>query len=425
MTTSQELPDFLRKSPRFFSGRRKVSVILAGGALVLLIGLWVFGGEGAPQGNYLTEAAAVDDLVVSISANGTLAPTRSVDVGSELSGTIEAVLVEENDRVRKGQIVVRLDTAKLQDAVTKSRAAVTVAEAAVHEMEATALEARANLARLRHVAELSGGKVPAQSELQTAEAAGLRAEANVDSAKAAVVQARAALKTDATNLAKAVIRAPINGVVLTRKVEPGQTVAAQMTTPVLLTLAEDLTQMELQVKVDEADVGTVKLGQTASFNVAAWGNRNFPARIKRIGIGATTTDNVVTYKTILSVDNRDLALRPGMTATARIVTARRDKALLVPNTALRFSPTVGNGKAGQGASFLSRLVPRPPRQEGRKNGAAPHPATGAGQVWVLQDGRPLAVAVEVGLSNGKLTEITGGDLKPGMAVITDYQEKRR
>ena len=286
------------------------------------------------------------NLVVAISASGPLQPTRSVDVGSELSGTLEAVLVNENDRVTKGQVLARLDTSKLEDAVVKSRAALA-------EAEATVAEARANLNRLRRVAELSGGKVPAKSELETAEATLQRADATAASA-------RAALKTDETNITKAVIRSPINGVVLTRKVEPGQTVAATMTTPVLLSLAEDLTKMELQVNVDEADVGVVKLGQPASFTVSAWPGRNFPATIQRVGLGSTTTDNVVTYKTILTVVNDDLALRPGMTATARITTANRENVLLVPNSALRFTPPAAAPEPSGG--IVSKLMPRPPRE---------------------------------------------------------------
>lgn len=388
--------------------------------MAIVLGTLVFGGGNGPAGQYVTEEATTGNLVVSISASGTLQPTRSVDVGSELSGTLEAVLANENDRVTKGQVVARLDTAKLRDSVAKSRAAVEAAEASVAEAEATVSESHASLNRLQRVAELSGGKVPSKTELETAEATYQRALASVSSAKAAVAQARATLKTDETNIEKAVIRAPINGVVLTRKVEPGQTVAAQMTTPVLFTIAEDLTKMELQVKVDEADVGSVQLGQTANFTVSAWPGRSFPATIERVGLGSTTTDNVVTYKTVLAVTNDDLALRPGMTATARIITANRENVLLVPNAALRFTPpqTLGQGPSG---SVLSRLVPRPPQQKRLSVKAA---NTGdAKQVWVLRDGQPVAVPVQAGPSNGRLTEITGADLKAGMAVITDYQEK--
>lgn len=418
---SNDLPDFLKAGKVSRFGGKK-PYLIAGGIVIAIVAYLTFaGGNGAPQGQYTTEDAAIGNLVVTISASGTLQPTRSVDVGSELSGTLEAVLVNENDTVKQGQVVARLDTSKLQDTAAKSRAAVAAAVANVAQMEATVAESRANLNRLRHVAELSGGKVPSKTELESAAASYQRAVANVDSAKAAVVQAQATLKSDETNIAKAVIRAPINGVVLTRKVEPGQTVVANMTTPVLFSMAEDLTKMELQVKVDEADVGNVQVGQPASFTVSAWSGRSFPATLQRVGIGSTTTDNVVTYKTVLGVANDDLALRPGMTATARIVTANRENVLLVPNAALRFTPPTTNDAAPQG-SYISRLMPRPPQQKKpqakKSNGAEP-------QVWVLDNGQPKPLAVTVGASNGRQTEITGGELKTGMAVITDYQEAKK
>ncbi len=405
--TKIALPDFLQAGkPGPLSGRRRW-IALAIGIVVIVGVIALLPGGGEKQGNYVTEEATTGKLVVSISASGTLQPTRSVDIGSELSGTLEAVLVNDNDRVTRGQVVARLDTSKLEDTVAKSRAALA-------QMEATVAESRANLKRLRHVAELSGGKVPSQSELETAEATLLRAEANATSA-------RATLKSDETNIAKAVIRSPINGVVLARKVEPGQTVVAAMTTPVLFTIAEDLTKMELQVKVDEADVGTVKLGQSASFTVSAWPGRTFPATIQRVGLGSTITDNVVTYKTVLGVANDDLALRPGMTATARITTANRDNVLLVPNAALRFSPT-STAAAAQSGSIVSRLMPRPPTQKAQQR---PNSQNGTPQVWLLSDGQPVAIAVQTGASNGRQTEIVGGELKAGMAVITDYQETKK
>lgn len=392
-----------------------------GAALVVVLGLVLMGRPNSSASlNFITEDATTGKLVVTVSATGTLQPTKSVDVGSELSGTLATVLVDENDQVKKGQLLAQLDTAKLKDAVAKSDAALAAARASVAQSQATVAESRASLSRMKQVSELSGGKVPARTEMETAEATLQRAVANEASARAAVVQAEAALKTDNTNLAKATIRSPVDGVVLTRKVEPGQTVVAAMTIPVLFTLAEDLTRMELQVQVDEADVGTVKLGQPASFTVAAWPGRNFPATIKRVGLGSTTTDNVVTYKTVLTVSNDDLALRPGMTATATIVTAQRDKALLVPNAALRFTPP--KVAVGEERSLVSSLLPRPPSQPKRQTAS---PAAGASQVWVLDKGVPNAVPVKTGVSNGRFTEIVGGELKAGMAVITEYQEARK
>ncbi len=422
--STEALLGLLNAAPKSGAGGpRRRWLLLGGGAVLVLGALLLFGrGGNGVTGQYVTEEIGLGNLLVTASASGTLQPTKSVDVGSELSGTLASVLVQENAVVKKGQLLAQLDTAKLTDAVAKSRAAVASAEAAVAQTQATVAETRAALARMRHVAELSGGKVPAKTELETAEASLLRAVANEASARADVVQARASLKTDETNLAKATIRSPVDGVVLTRKVEPGQTVAAAMTTPVLFVLAEDLAKMELQVKVDEADVGNVKNGQTATFTVSAWPGRKFPAVIQRVGLGSTTTDNVVTYKTILQVNNDDLALRPGMTATASIVTASRDNVLLVPNAALRFTPpTVGAAPPSRG--LISKLLPGPPPQAPKTRPTAGQPA--ATQVWVLGENGPQPVAVKAGVSNGRHTEVLGGELKAGMAVITDYQAEKK
>ena len=383
-------------------------------ALLLFFGLR----SSAPLLDYITEPVTEGELIVSVSASGALQPTRSVDVGSELSGTLETVLARENDKVTQGQLLAQLDTSKLKDAVARSQAAVIAAEANVAQMEATLMESRASLARMRHVAELSGGKAPAKIELDSAEAAVKRAAANLASAHADVTQARAALTTDQTNVQKATIRSPVEGVVLARKVEPGQSVVAAMTIPVLFTIAEDLTQMKLHVNVDEADVSQVREGATANFTVAAWGNRKFPATVERVDLGSTTTDNVVTYTTVLQVANDDLALRPGMTASAEIVTARREKALLVPNAALRFVPPAA--AEADTRSFVSRLMPAPPRERPRAKQNPDEPT-----LWVLQEGVPQPVALKTGISNGSHTEVLERDLKVGTAVITEYREAKK
>jgi HlyD family secretion protein len=370
------------------------------------------------QVSYVTQAVTLAPLVVTVSATGNLQPTNQVDLGSELSGTIEKVFVEENDRVTRGQIVAQLDLSKINDQVAKSRAALTAAEASVAQTAATVAEARANLARLRHVSELSGGKVPSKTEMEAAEAAMQRAVANEASAHAAVKQAEATLNSDITNISKGTIRSPINGIVLSRKVEPGQTVAASLQAPVLFTIAEDLSQMELQVNVDEADVGMVKPGQPATFTVDAWPGRKYPAKLTRVGFGAQTTDGVVSYLTILEVQNDDLSLRPGMTATAEITTSSRDRVLVVPNAALRFTPPSEN-VAKKSSGLIASLLPRPPARDTQKkipgNGQSP-------QVWVLQQGNPVAVPVKTGLSNGQQTEILGGELRAGMQVITETEK---
>ena len=386
-------------------------LLVLGAAAYLMLG----SGNGDDNIRYQTAKAEKGQLVVMVSATGTLQPTNQVDVGSELSGTIQSVFVDDNSPVTKGQVLARLDVSKLEDQVANSKAAVSVAEASVRQADATVQESRANLSRLREVFKLSGGKVPSRAELETAEATLARALANQASARASVAQAKATLRTNETNLAKASIRSPINGVVLTRAVEPGQTVAASLQVATLFTLAEDLAQMELQVKVDEADVGQVKEGQRAEFTVDAYTDRRYPAHITRVSYGATTTDNVVTYLTTLKVANDDLSLRPGMTATAEIVTLEKNDVLLVPNAALRFTPAAP--RARESRSIMSSLMPRPPRQE--KSVKVKDEVPGARTLWILKDGRPASLGVHTGATNGRVTEIVSGELTAGMAVITE------
>lgn len=371
---------------------------------------------------YSTETVARGSLVLKVTANGTVQPTRTINIGSELSGTVLKVNVDVNDRVKKGQVLVVLDTAKLQDQVKRSQATLASAQAKVAQTTATIAEARASLGRLEEVARLSGGKVPSASELDTARATLARAQADDAAARAGVQDARAALSTDQTNLGKASIVAPADGVVLTRSVDPGNAVAASLQAVTLFTIAEDLSKLRLWVYVDEADVGNVQLGQPASFTVAAYPRRNFPATISRVGFGSTITENVVTYLTYLDVANPDLTLRPGMTATATITAAQHDNVLLVPNTALRFTPGTAAPGAPKGG-VLQSLTPRMPGGSRRPASAAPGSTAGARQVWVLEAGSstPVAVPVVPGISDGTMTEITGGGLKEGMRVVTDQR----
>jgi HlyD family secretion protein len=366
---------------------------------------------------YVTEPARKGNLTLSVTANGTLQPTRSVSIGSELSGTVLRVSVDVNDRVKKGQVLVELDTAKLNDQVIRSRAALASAQAQLAQAVATVKENSASLARLEEVARLSGGKVPSKTELDTARAAQDRAVAAELSARANIDSARASLATDETNLSKASIRSPTDGVVLTRSVDPGNAVAASLQAVTLFTVAEDLRQMRLQVNVDEADVGRIQVGQKASFTVSAFPSRIFPATITRVAYGSTITDNVVTYQTLLDVNNDDLSLRPGMTATSTIIAVERKDVLMVPNTALRFSPPSGTPTAKSDANIMTSVMPRMPRNGPKKSATA----GAVKQVWVLKDGTSVAVNVTPGISDGRMTEITAGDLAVGMAVITDQR----
>ncbi|MGK5053908.1 efflux RND transporter periplasmic adaptor subunit [Janthinobacterium sp. RB2P8] len=393
------------------------------GAVILVavaLGLyqWQLQRKAGAAPSYTTEQVKRGELLLTVSANGSLQPTRLVSIGSELSGTVARVMVDVNDKVKKGQVLVELDTAKLNDQIVRSRAALAGAKAAVAQAEATVKEAGANLARLEQVARLSDGKVPSKAELDASLAELERGRANELSARANVVSANATLSTDETNLAKASIRAPTDGVVLTRSVDPGNAVAASLQAVTLFTIAEDLHRLRLQVNVDEADVGALQLGQQARFTVSAYPNRQYPAVVTRVAYGSTITDNVVTYLTYLEVDNSDLSLRPGMTATAVIRATERHNALLVPNTALRFTPNREAKPAAGG--IVDSLMPRGPARSPRRPAAGANTAA-TRRVWILQDGAPAEVSVMPGISDGRMTEVTGGDLREGMQVITDQR----
>jgi HlyD family secretion protein len=401
------------------------------GAIALLLvgggGWWWWSNRAANAApRYNTQPAVRGDLTLTVTANGTVQPTRTINIGSELSGTVLKVNVDVNDTVKKGQILVVLDTAKLHDQILRSQATLAAAHAKVAQAGATVRETRASLGRLEEVARLSGGKVPSKAELDTGRATLDRALADETSAREGVKDAEAALSTDQINLSKASIAAPADGVVLTRTVDPGNAVAASLQAVTLFTLAEDLRKLRLWVYVDEADVGSVKLGQSASFTVSAYANRTFPARITRVGYGSTITDNVVTYLTYLDLDNSDLSLRPGMTATASITATQRKDVLLVPNSALRFTPSVVTDGAAAKKGITSSLMPRMPGGN-RRSAAAGASTASVRQVWVLAPdpaggaSKPVAVAVTPGISDGRVTEIVAGDLRVGMQLITDQK----
>lgn len=427
-STDESLDDFLGARPerpwRKWLIRGAIGLVLL---IVILLLARCFSGDDKP--GYATRAAQKGDLTVSVSATGNLKPINQVDVGSEQSGKITTVYVDVNDRVTKGQKLAELDTRRLVDTINQNRAQVSAAQAGVAQAEAQLALANATLERQMTVFRLSGGRVPAKTELDAARADQAQAQAALRSAQAQVAVSRAQLSTAQTNLSIAQIVSPVTGVVLSRDIEPGQTVAASLNAPVLFTIAEDLTQMEVEVSVDEADVGQVKEGQKATFAVDAFPGRSFPARVTRVNVGsnnsgstssstsgtaASTTGTVVAYTAVLSVDNRDETLRPGMTATADIVTQELRDVLLVPNAAMRFKPSAG--KSGGG---ITSVLPGPGRMRRGSNRQVSFGAGSSQTVYVLDDnGDPRPVQVVIGASDGARTAVTGGDLKPGMRVIT-------
>jgi len=374
--------------------------LLVGGVLVVgFIGLQAVSGGPKPT-EYERAEVTEGTLVVQVSATGTIQPVNQIQVGAEVSGLIEEVLVDFNDVVEAGAVLARLDTDELGAAVVQAEAALASAEASLAEAQATAAEARAQRNRTAALVERNNAS-PAQLEIHQATYA--RATAGVARGEAGVVQAQAALDSANSRLDEAEIRSPIDGIVLDRLIEEGQTVAASFQTPHLFTIAQDLTQMELQVSVDEADIGYVYEGQEAVFTVDAYPVREFTATIAQVRNAPRELSGVVTYEALLLVDNPDLALKPGMTAAADITVDTIENAMLVPNGALRFTPPDRDD------------VERPGAQDGVQHGL----------VW-MQDGEaePEPFEVAIGESDGRLTVVLNGVLETGQEVITDIARNR-
>lgn len=394
------------------------------GVIVVLLALWYFGSGGDEKPDYITETVTQRSLDLTVTATGNLRPTNQVDVGSEVSGKIDRVYVDVNDRVARGQVLAQINTDVIEDQIRQSQANLNAARAQVAQARASLNVDSAQLNRLREVYRLSDGKVPSRTELEAAEANVARSRAAVNSAQANVAASQAQLSTSVTQRNRAVIRSPVAGVVLARQIEPGQTVAASFNTPTLFVLAEDLSAMQLRVTIDEADVGQVEPGQRASFVVDAYPARRFPARVTRVNLGSNNIaaaqaqaqagqgqqNQVVSYEARLAVANTDGLLRPGMTATATIATESTGTRLLVPNGALRFDPN--EEEEVQGAFEEDFGLER----------QGPQATIGVGsrqRVHVLQDDGTLkAIEVVTGQSDGRRTAVTSRELKPGMKVVT-------
>lgn len=356
--------------------------------LIALIAAWVF--LTPPKKiEYIRSKAEVATIRAIVTATGTLAPLEKVTVGAEVSGRIDAVLVDYNDQVKKGQVLARINTDAL-------RAIALQAQAAVAQAQANLAKAENDLARA----------VSLQNSGFVSKAAYDTAKAARDTAAAALKSARAQSDQAEANLGKADIRSPIDGIVLDRKVDPGQTVAASFQTPELFVIASDLTKLELEVDIDEADIGQVQAGQTATFTVDAYPAMTFSANVRELHNAAKTVSNVVTYQGVLTVDNAQGLLKPGMTATADITVKVVENVLTIPNGALRFTPDATPVFSGPGA--VNPVAPIDPI------------ATGKGKVWIVgPDGKPASRDVTLGATDGRRTQVTSGNVKAGEEFILD------
>jgi HlyD family secretion protein len=406
-------------------GARNKKLVIGGAVVLVLLlaalGSWAFRPKHPEmkQVQYRTEMSQLGDLTVTVSATGQLKPTHTIDVGSEVSGTIDQVLVNYNDRVKPGQVLCRINTEKLDAQVAQDKASLQTARAKVDDAKVTVKETEAEYKRMVAARERSKNQLISQHDVDTAKASYDRAVVAVTSAQASVMQAEANLKMDETNVSKAVIKSTVDGIVLARNVEPGQTIQASMSVTTMFELAEDLKKMKLQVNIDEADIGTVKEGQKVMFTVDTYPGRQFPGVITQLRYNATTSSNVVTYLAEISVENGEMLLRPGMTATATITVLSLKNALLVPNHALRFLPTTTQETAKKGLFSGGGGMMMPGMGGNQSQNSDASAALNMPRVWVNKNGVPTPINVTVGSTNGKLTEIKAGNLTPGTPLIVE------
>ncbi len=389
--------------------------------LVLLAGV-VAGGvvwwqrRNADTGpKWVTAEVKRGDIQVTITATGTLAGVKTVEVGAEVSGKVVKIMVDFNDHVKKGDPMAVIDPQVSKAAVEQAAAQLAQANAEIHTAKATVNETRQTRARAEEQQKLG---LVSQKDLESARAAAERAEAQLLSAQAGAVVATASLSSAKTRLDKTTIYAPIDGVVLARLVEPGQTLNAGFNTPVMFKVTADLTQMTLTAFIDEADIGRAKEGLPATFTVDAYPGKTFAAKVTSVHNEPKTEQNVVSYESVMSVDNGELLLRPGMTATATVVAEKHEKVLMVPNAALRFNPPRAAGSAAPRVGFGFRGSGGPPRKADGAEHKGPH-------LWLLENGAPKRVHVKTGATDGTVTEVSSDELQEGAQVIVDTEEKEK
>ena len=373
-----------------------------------------------PENPYKTAAVERRAISARVTASGTLQARVTVQVGSQVSGRVQELFADFNSRVKKGDIVAKLDPQLFQASLQQAQASYASAQANVAKAEATLLDANRQYERAK--TQRAEG-LASQQDVDTAQTAASVAKASVDAAKSAVAQARAALNQDQVNLSLTVIKSPIDGVVISRSVDVGQTVAASMQAPVLFTIAEDLSKMHIEASVPESDVGRLAVDMPVEFTVDAFPGQRFKGTIAQVRNAAVTVQNVVTYTAIVAVDNPDLKLRPGMTATVNIVTAKKDDVLAVPNAALRFKPPASalgsasaRGSAGRPAGSAWAASSGRPRGGGAPGGGDDVERKTA---YKLAGLTPVPVRLTTGITDGSFTELLGDTLKDGDQLIVE------
>ena len=401
-------------------------ILLAAIVLLAVYLIYRFTRGGDASVEYLTAPAETGNVVSRVSTSGSLQAVVTVDVGSQVSGRIQALFADFNSPVKQGQRIAKIDPALFQASVVQAEANVAAARANVTRLTVTAEDSER---QARRASEVYEQRLISETERDTAVANARVARASVEQGQGQLAQARASLEQARTNLRYTDIVSPTDGVVISRAVNVGQTVAASLSAPVIFTIAQDLKKMEVHTNVAESDIGKLKPGMRVSFTVDAYPGEPFRGSIRDIRNAPQVVQNVVTYDAVIDVANDELKLKPGMTATVSVITERRTDVLAVPNAALRFRPDgveVPQVGAGQRASNPGNAGQRPQRGggeggqrrqrgEGVEDGPAPAPKR---TVYVLVNGEPVVREITTGITDGRVTEVTGGTLQPGENVIT-------
>jgi len=387
--------------PTFASGKPFKLAVAAALVLAVAGGAYFYYRNGKQAESYRTAKPTRGEIVATVTSSGNITPVVTVNVGAPVSGTIKELFVDFNSLVKKGQVIAQIDPATFRAQVEQSRGNYLAAQANAEKAKVTLADATRTMKRYESL--VRDGSV-SQSDFDTAATAAASAQAALGAAQGSVAQARGSYDQARTNLDYATIRSPVDGIVISRAVDVGQTVAASFQTPTLFTIAQDLTKMQIYATVDESDIGKVREGGKATFTVDAYPEASFAGIMTQVRNAATTVQNVVTYTVVVGVDNPDLRLKPGMTANVTFESARKNDALKIPTAALRFRPKTTDAP-------------------GSAKGAAKGPAKGAGgkRIYILKDGRPAPVSVTLGIGNDKETEVTGGELPADAEVIIEAQ----
>jgi HlyD family secretion protein len=386
-----------------------VAIVLAVGA-----GIYYYRSDVAAETPTLNTAeVTLGDIVATVEATGTLEAVTTVEVGTQVSGTIKTLAADFNTQVRQGQVIAQLDPSLFDTQVAQERATVARLHAEVQRARVQAEDAKVKRGRAR---ELASQELIAKSDLDAAESTANAADAAVKSAEAQLEQAQASLTQAQVNLSHTIIRAPIDGVVIARNVNVGQTVAASMQAPTLFVIANDMREMQVNASVDESDIGKVQVKQPVHFRVDAYPNETFTGTVSQVRLQPVVEQNVVSYVTVIDVPNRDLKLKPGMTAAVTIETARADDAVRVPTAALRFRPTEQAFAALGQKAPAQPFLPRHRDESAKANEAAGAKERGA--VWVLAQNNLKRVPVDVGISDGAQTAVVSNELTLGVRVVT-------